>query len=155
MRETLSQHPDPSRPDHIILQLLEICLTHNDFMFDDRFYLQTHGTAMGQRFAPAYANIYMTHWEWGALSKCPLKPLFYYRYLDGCSIVGAWPYSTAQFTTFVHLLNTHHPTIKLKASINPISINFLDTTILLQTYRHTYTFTQNKPPSQTYFQRHH
>lgn len=31
-----------------------------------------HGTAMGKKFAPAYANIYMADWELTALDKCPL-----------------------------------------------------------------------------------
>ena len=36
------------RPDKEILKLLEINLTRNDFQFDDKFYLQTKGTAMGK-----------------------------------------------------------------------------------------------------------
>ena len=84
---------------------------------------------MGQRFAPAYANIYMSEWEQEALAKCPLKPLFYYRFLD--DIIGAWTHTLEQFTDFVHTLNTHHPTIKLKATIHPTSVNFLDTTTFL------------------------
>ncbi|OCU00888.1 hypothetical protein XELAEV_18006665mg [Xenopus laevis] len=32
-------------------------------MFDNIFYLQTRGTAMGARFAPTYANLYMGWWE--------------------------------------------------------------------------------------------
>lgn len=48
----------PSRPDEVILQLLHISLTSND----SQFYLQVQGTAMGKKFAPAYANLYMVEW---------------------------------------------------------------------------------------------
>lgn len=54
------RHPDAARPDADILRLLEICLVNNNFQFDSRVYLQMEGTAMGQRYALSYANIYMS-----------------------------------------------------------------------------------------------
>lgn len=127
VRKLLHQNPDPTRPDNILLQLLEICLTHNDFLFDDQFYLQIHGTAMGQRFAPSYANVYMSDWEHTALPKSPLQPYFFYRYLD--DIIGAWTHSITDFHHFLDILNSHHPSVKLKATIHPDEVNFLDTTV--------------------------
>lgn len=41
-------YPDPSRPGRVILNLLELSLTRNDFEFNGKYYLQIHGTAMGQ-----------------------------------------------------------------------------------------------------------
>lgn len=38
-------------------------LTRNDFPFNFENVLQIHGTAMGKKLAPAYANMYMAHWE--------------------------------------------------------------------------------------------
>uniref|UniRef100_A0A8C5PPV1 Reverse transcriptase domain-containing protein n=1 Tax=Leptobrachium leishanense TaxID=445787 RepID=A0A8C5PPV1_9ANUR len=38
-------------------------LQHNYFWFESRFYLQVCGNAMGTRFAPSYANLYMHSWE--------------------------------------------------------------------------------------------
>ncbi|KAL0149653.1 hypothetical protein M9458_055041, partial [Cirrhinus mrigala] len=63
VRDCMNRYPDAKRPDDFILKLLEINLTKNDFEFDSKFYLQIKGTAMGKRFAPSYANIYMAHWE--------------------------------------------------------------------------------------------
>lgn len=42
IRNTFTQFPDPNRPDDILLQLINICLTHNDFLFDNNNYLQIH-----------------------------------------------------------------------------------------------------------------
>lgn len=47
---------DSKRSDTAIVQLLQICLTSKDFLFNHRHYLKIHGTAMGQRFALSYAH---------------------------------------------------------------------------------------------------
>ena len=127
VRDVFRKHPDPKRPDEELLQLLNINLTRNDFEFDKKFYLQVKGTAMGKKFAPAYANIYMANWEDKALQKCPRKPFCYVRYLD--DIWGIWTGSLTEFEQFVDILNKHDPSIKLKQEIHSQSINFLDTTV--------------------------
>ncbi|CAH2253519.1 Hypothetical predicted protein, partial [Pelobates cultripes] len=38
-------------------------LENNYFNFNSKFYLQLQGTAMGTRFAPSYANLFMSGWE--------------------------------------------------------------------------------------------
>ena len=126
VKEIFQNNHDKKRPDKELLQLLEINLTRNDFEFDDKFFLQIKGTAMGKKFAPAYADIFMASWETAALEKCSLKPLHYYRYLD--DIWGIWTHSKKEFDTFLDTLNNHNPSIKLKATINKNSVDFLDTT---------------------------
>ncbi|KAL2076395.1 hypothetical protein ACEWY4_027999 [Coilia grayii] len=121
------KHPDPKRPDKYILQLLEISLRRNDFEFNDKYYLQTRGTAMGKKFAPSYANIFMANWESRALDSFPLKPLKYLRFLD--DIWGVWPFSLEQFTEFANHLNTFTPSITIKYTIHDTEVNFLDTII--------------------------
>lgn len=121
------KYSDPTRPDAELLQLLEINLTRNDFEFNGEFYLQIKGTAMGKRFAPSYANIFMAHWEENALKKCPKKPLYYFRYLD--DIFGLWTFSKEDFQDFITILDTHDPSIRLKHVLNQERIDFLDTTI--------------------------
>ncbi|KAK3519623.1 hypothetical protein QTP86_017547, partial [Hemibagrus guttatus] len=56
---------------------------------------QVKGTAMGKRFAPSYANIFMAKWEEEALSAWPIKPLHYFRFLD--DIWGVWKESEKEF----------------------------------------------------------
>ena len=127
VRETFERYPDSSRPDSHILDLLEICLTSNTFTFNNKQYLQTQGTAMGQRYAPSYANIYMAQWEREALTKCTLRPTFFFRFLD--DIIGVWEHGIDTFTHFVDTLNNHHTSIKLKHNIDTHKVDFLDTTV--------------------------
>ncbi|XP_058865981.1 uncharacterized protein LOC131708063 [Acipenser ruthenus] len=126
IRKCLNLNPDPTRPDEELIKLLEISLTKNDFEFDNQFYLQTKGTAMGKRFAPSYANIYMADWEETILPRCPHRPTHYFRYLD--DIWGTWTHSMEEFTHFISLLNTHHQSIKVKYTTHNSKVNFLDTT---------------------------
>uniref|UniRef100_A0A0F8CGT9 Reverse transcriptase domain-containing protein n=1 Tax=Larimichthys crocea TaxID=215358 RepID=A0A0F8CGT9_LARCR len=139
---TFREHPDINRPDPEIIQLLTICLNNNDFQFNNQNYLQIHGTAMGQRFAPSYANIYMSEWEREALAKCTHKPIIYLRFLD--DIFGIWPHNINQFDTFIKTLNDHHPAIKLKHTIDSTQVHFLDTTVFFQpsTGKHTNLLTK-------------
>jgi hypothetical protein len=125
--DMLSKNPDGHRPDKLLLELLELSLLNNDFTFNGQWYLQIFGTAMGKKFAPNYANIFMAKWEQEALEKCEKKPLLYLRYLDDIFII--WTHSEEEFQTFFNTLNQHHESIKLKSSISHTSIDFLDVTI--------------------------
>lgn len=127
---SFNKYPDRNRPDREIIALLEICLNNNDFVFNNQHFLQIHGTAMGQRYAPSYANIYMANWEQEALEKCTLKPLVYLRYLD--DIFGIWTHDVSLFPEFINTLNNHHPSIKVKYTLDTKQVNFLDTTVFLQ-----------------------
>lgn len=74
-----------------------------------------HGTAMGKKFTPSYANICMAEWEKLVFQKCiNLTPL-YLRYLE--------------FMEFVQILSTHHPSITIKHNVQPERIEFLDTEV--------------------------
>jgi len=126
VKNIFHKYPDIKRPEKELLQLLEVNLTRNDFVFNGDFYLQTKGTAMGKKFAPAYANIFMAEWETSALAICHKKPLHYYRFLD--DIWGIWAHSEQDFEVFLRTLNNHNASIKLKSCFNQNSIDFLDTT---------------------------
>lgn len=71
-------------------------------MTDNKFYLQIKGTAMGKKYAPAYADIFMANWETAVLAKCVLKPLHYFRYPD--HIWGIQTYSESQFAGFLRTI---------------------------------------------------
>lgn len=125
VKDWFQKYPNRRRPDKQVLELLKINLTRNDFEFNSQYYLQVKGTAMGKRFAPSYANIFMAKWEEAALATWPIKPLHYFRFLD--DIWGVWLGTREQFMEFADHLNTFHSSIKIKFVLHDSEVNFLDT----------------------------
>ena len=110
-----------------IKKLLQIVLENNDFEFNNKTYLQKSGVSMGIRFAPSFADIFMAKWENDAFQKYPHLPLFFGRFLDDIFLI--WTHGIVKFYEFLDVLNSHHPTINLKATISETEVNFLDTTV--------------------------
>ena len=131
------QNPQDDRPDDIILELLKLTLTRNDFEFNGKFYLHILGCAMGRKFSPAYADIYMADWERSAFQKCTTLPLLYLRYLD--DIFGLWVGTETSFLEFFSVLNEHHPSIKLKYNLQKERVEFLDTVVFFMPSRNGLT----------------
>ena len=57
-----------------IIFLLEFCLKKTYFSFQDQFYEQVEGAAMGSPVSPIVANLYMKYLEQKALSTAPTSP---------------------------------------------------------------------------------
>ena len=110
-----------------IKRLLELSLTHNDFQFDGQWYLQVSGTAMGKKYAPNYANIFMANFEFEVLEKAPHKPKFYGRFLDDGFML--WQHGRKQLDKLLEIFNSHDESIKIKAEISDMSVDFLDVTV--------------------------
>ena len=68
------------------MNLLELVLNNCVFTFQDKFYKQLHGAAMGSPCSPVVANIYMEYFEGKALSipDAPVDTDRWYRYVDDC-----------------------------------------------------------------------
>lgn len=124
-----SQFDDHSR--EFVLQLLEIVLECNYFMFQQRFYLQLRGTAMGANMAPTYANIFVTMLEerYVYVSHHANHLLAWWRYID--DIFFVWTGSESQLVAFHEFLNLMNPSIKFTLSTSTTSISFLDTEVVL------------------------
>ena len=132
------QHPQGLRSDKEVLELLKLSLEGNDFVFDGQWYLQVSGTAMGKKFAPAYANIMMAIFEEEVLERTDKKPLAYYRFLDDIFLI--WPHTLDDFEQFFQLLNNHKESIKFQHTISDTSIDFLDVTLFKgNNYKHVRT----------------
>ena len=82
-----------------IILLLEFCLKNTYFSFQDQFYEQVEGAAMGSPVSPIVANLYMEYLEQKALSTAP-TPLG--------SGTGLWmkPLSSARRSTNKASFNT-------------------------------------------------
>ena len=146
-KEALNSSMDgnPTRPDvSVLICLLEIVLRNNTFEFNDTFYKQLQGTAMGTKLAPAYANIFMGKLERVILSQAPLKPLYYKRYIDDILIL--WPHSEAELKDFLFSMNSFHPSIKFTYEFSHNKITFLD----LDIYKGPHFLTSKKLDIQTH-----
>ena len=126
IQKALHEHPQRHRPDNYIMKLLEITLTRNDFQFLDQTFLQIKGTAMGKKYAPSFANIYMHFWEQQSLSSFHVTPVFWKRYID--DIFGIWRHSLSDLLAFIQHINSLNPNIKVSISFHSTSIDFLDCT---------------------------
>ena len=65
-----------------VYKLVEIVLKHNYFEFGQDVYQQILGTAIGTKFAPPYANIFMDGLEEENFKNPKFKPFLWLRYLD-------------------------------------------------------------------------
>ena len=60
----------------------EFVLKNNLFEFNSKVFQQISGTAIGTKFAPPYACIYMDRVEQDFLETQELQPLLWLRYID-------------------------------------------------------------------------
>ena len=131
VKKALAQNPPTTRnpriPDDYLLQLLEISLKCNDFQFGLDTYLQVKGTAMGKKFAPSYANIFMAQWEEDIIERATHKPQNWNRFLDDVFLI--WKHGQKELDKFFTFLNNDNPCIKLKQEVSNTQVNFLDTTV--------------------------
>lgn len=129
-KQAMEKYPNPLRPDKYILQLLDITLKNNDFMFNNEYYLQVCGTAMGKTYAPGLADLYMAEFDVQARRGFKVNPLHYYRYLD--DIFFVWTGTVQELQEYETYLNTLIPGIKITLQYSYNSVDFLDTTVYKQ-----------------------
>ena len=120
-----------------ILDLLKLVLYNMYLEFNNKFFLQTGGTAMGTALAPNYANLFMDRFETNVLANYPLQPLIWKRFIDDNFLI--WTQGEDSLKDFVNYLNNLQPTIKFTSETSTESINFLDTTVKLDEHRNITT----------------
>ena len=117
-----------------LCNLIRMILTMNNFCFNGKHYLQTHGTAMGTRMAPSYANLFLAKFETDALSRAPFQP--WARYISDIFMI--WTRSVQDLNTFTSFLNDILPTIKFTGYYS-----FLDVNVSLRNGKnHHYRYTK-------------
>jgi hypothetical protein len=113
----------------VICRFLKLILTNNIFHFDNKFYRQVQGTAMGTKMAPSYAILFMAQLEEEFLEKQSKKPLVWWRYIDDIYMV--WTHGLEELQKFQQNFDAFHQTIKLTWDISEEVANFLDTTTII------------------------
>ena len=109
--------------------LLERVLRLNNFTFNDEHFIQIKGTAMGTRFAPNFANVYMVRFEENFVYKAEWSNyvIIWVRFIDDIFLI--WKGEIDSLTEFIDHLNNAAPSIKFTHEISTNSANFLDTTV--------------------------
>ena len=125
------------------LELLEMVLKKNNFQFNNEYFLQIGGTAMGTRVAPTYANLFMSNLEEKILKNSPNKPSMWLRYID--DIFFIWGHKEDELNIWLKYLNQFHDDIKFTSEWSYSSINFLDTTVKKSKTGEMYTDLYTKP----------
>lgn len=113
------------RHQRFLIRSLDFCLLKNYFWYDHQFYLQTRGVAMGAKFAPSVANLFMAHWEEDAVFKDrPPQLICYRRYIDDLIIV--WNGDMESLQLFMNRMDNNDKNIKLTWNVNTQNTVFLD-----------------------------
>ena len=67
LKSVLLRKPPNTPPVKCILEGLELCLTYNNSIFNNRNFLQTDGTAQGPHMSCSYSDIAMSKFDTAAL----------------------------------------------------------------------------------------
>ena len=98
--DTLEDRTAIPVPD--ICALTSLCLGSTYFMFNDTFFEQVEGAAMGSPLSPVVANLFMEAFEERALESATLKPRLWVRYVDDTFVL--WPHGEDELEKFhLHL----------------------------------------------------
>ena len=116
---------------------IKVILENNTFQFNDEYYIQTKGTAMGSKFAPIYSTLVLAYLEaklyelseldFGTDFRSYLEEHFK-RFLDDCFLI--FTKSEEHLNRFHCLLNSLHPSIKYTIDKSNTRLPFLDTLVL-------------------------
>ena len=113
-----------------LAELVETILKNIIFEFDGKAFKQKRGTAIGTKFAPFYAMLFMADLEEKMLEIFEKKsPMIWWRYIDDAFFI--WEHGEESLRVFIDQINLFHPTIKFTPVYSKDEVNFLDRNIRL------------------------
>ena len=130
LRKFLDARKEKKVTTEILLELAEIVLKNNIFQLNEKTLKQLRRTAIGTKFAPPYAIIFMTDLEERILEDIELQTRIWWRYID--DIFFIWEHGEDSLKQFIETLNACQPTIKFTAEWSKEEINFLDLNVRLR-----------------------
>jgi len=117
-------------PTEDLIEMASFVLKNNFFEFNDVVMQQISGTAIGTKFAPPYACIFMDQIESDFLKTQSLQPLVWLRYID--DIFFIWTHGGESLELFMNDLNGYHNNLKFTYETDKESVIFLDLCVKLQ-----------------------
>ena len=90
-------------------KLLELACHEPWFIFNETYFQQIDGVAMGSPLGPTLANIFMCFHEKEWLENCPkdFKPVFYKRYVDDIFLLFRAPEHLKLFKDYMNTCHSH------------------------------------------------
>ena len=113
-----------------LVELAELVLKNNYFEFNEKFLRQIRGTAIGTKFAPPYAIIYMAALEEDFLETIIKKPWLWWRYIDDIFMI--WQHGEEELKLFLEKLNSFHPSIKFTCEYSREKVSYLDVQVVVR-----------------------
>ena len=110
-------------PTENLIKMAELVLKNNLFEFNNVFQ-QISGTAIGTKFAPPYACIYMDGVEQEFLKTQELQPLLWLRFIDDVFFI--WTHGKEELKKFMENFNNFTPNLRFTYEYSEESISFLD-----------------------------
>lgn len=129
----LNKRPETHPSTQCLLDLTKEVLTSNAFMYDNDFFLQISGVAMGSKMSPSFASLYVGLLEHNYIYNHQENPFLQYitnwkRYLDDVFFIWTGPEKTLNdFHTFINSKNEH---LKFTMEADKEKMNFLDIMVI-------------------------
>lgn len=132
IRQNLAEMELPEGLCTLLLELLRLILTKNFFCYENQFFIQKQGTAMGSNVAPSYANLFMDHFEKTYVYTHPMYQQhvpIWLRFIDDVFFI--WQGEEVDLFSFKEQLDEALPTISFTIEHSKRSVHFLDVQIEL------------------------
>ena len=102
-----------------VLEMLSLTTKENVILFDQKYYSQIDGVAMGSPLGPTLANIFLCYHETTWIKNCPksFKPVYYKRYVDDIFVLFEKP---EQVSRFVKCMNKRHKILNFRLKLKKI-----------------------------------
>ena len=120
--------------------MTELVLKKNVFEFNSECFLQSSGTAIGTKMAPAYANIVMSMFERKLLTGSCNKPLVWFRYIDVIFACGE-----DKFQDFMLYINSIYSYFQFTSNYSNECFKFLDVSVSVDNSGSITTYLYVKP----------
>ena len=129
LREALAKRENKSVATDELVKMAEFVLKNNYFEFNGGVKQQISWTAVGTKFAPPYACIFMDQVETDFLQTQKFQPLVWFRYID--DIFFIWTHGEENLREFLEEFNKFHPNIKFTHEFSEENVTFLDLNVKL------------------------
>ncbi|CAF4357233.1 unnamed protein product, partial [Adineta steineri] len=133
-------------PIDTIMKMAHLVLNTNCFVFENKYYEQIRGGAMGSPFTMTLANIYMLKWEQSLIEHQKFHNELYGRYID--DVFMTTNLSVDQINLLLDRANGKDENIHISRSIGS-TIEFLDV-LVNNNYGQLHTSVYHKPAAEPY-----